>query len=298
MAEYCNNQKSLSEIARLCSCSRQYVYKKMREYNIPLRSKSIARRLALWQQKVTAMRIDSTGQRRPVVYQKVEVNKHFFNSWSQDMAYVLGIIYTDGNLQAPKPMDAAKHDYSRMARLSIGQKEPEMLIKVLALMNCNAKLHYKKRKYYKNTTAGELYYISICDNEIYHDLTKLGLKPKKSTDLNFPAIPEGYMRHFIRGCWDGDGSVYLERKKRRLVASYVSGSLVFIRGLARALEKAGLPKRTIYATVRKYKPSYYFKFTGSQCLKLYHYLYDDVPPTQYLERKYNIFKNYCDPSSK
>lgn len=63
--------------------------------------------------------------------------------------------------------------------------------------------------------------------------------------------------------------------------------------MMRYLKKAGLPERAIYKTKGK-PPSYYMRYSGYQCKKLFHYLYDNVPPTQYLERKYNLFKNFSD----
>jgi hypothetical protein len=268
----------------------------MREYGISLRNKSRARKLALRQRKVTAMRFDAAGQRHDIMYHKIDVNERFFNSWSREMAYVLGIIYTDGNLQAPKKMNTNKRDYSRVARVSIGQKEPEILQKILRLMSCNAKLYFSPQREYKNAVAGKLYYISIGSNQLYDALSRIGLKPKKSRDIRFPDMPEECVRHFIRGCWDGDGSVYIECRQDRLVASYVCGSYAFIEDLLVHLEKAGLPKRNIYETKRGERASYYFKYSGRQCNQLYHYLYDDVPPAQYLERKYLLFKKYCDRS--
>lgn len=38
---------------------------------------------------------------------------------------------------------------------------------------------------------------------------------KKMLDIKFPQIPPQSVRHFIRGCWDGDGSVYFTRHKLR-----------------------------------------------------------------------------------
>ena len=57
-----------------------------------------------------------------------------------------------------------------------------------------------------------------------------------------------------------------------------------------ALEKEGFRPKTIYER-KGGTISYSFKILGKECLKLYHYIYDDVPPEQYLARKYNIFKN-------
>jgi recombinational DNA repair protein (RecF pathway) len=50
--EYVRKEKSLIDIARNCDCSRQYVYQKLKSYNIPSRSKSIARRIALRKEKL------------------------------------------------------------------------------------------------------------------------------------------------------------------------------------------------------------------------------------------------------
>jgi len=289
---YCKQNKSLSDIAIECSCSRQYVYKKMLEYNIPLRSKRSARRMALKQKKIIVGRTDDAGQSHSVIYQKINYNEKFFTFWSPEMAYVLGVIYTDGCLNLRK--NTWKSTIRRVPHLSIAQKEPELLRKMLALMNCNAKLHYRKRHKYGDKVAGAVYEFNFICTPIYPDLLRLGLKPKKSSDIEFPEVPKVYMRHFIRGCWDGDGSVYSEkRRKGYLIASYYSGSLKFIEGLLDEFERVGLSKRKIYEKKGK-SSSYYFKYTGSNCIKLYHYLYDGVPPNQYLERKHALFKRFCD----
>ena len=141
--------------------------------------------------------------------------------------------------------------------------------------------------------CGSVYYFNIACSVIYPDLVRLGMKTTKSLDIEFPTIPQQYVRHFIRGCWDGDGSVYFEKGRRHLTASFYSGSRLFIEVMLSELEKAGLPKRTIYTLQRKH-PSFYFKFRGNNCIKLYHYLYDDAPPTQYLDRKHALFRKYAD----
>ena len=134
--------------------------------------------------------------------------------------------------------------------------------------------------------------LSIQSKKIYEDLIKLGLTPDKSLSVNFPKIPPVCVRHFIRGCWDGDGSVFIEKSTDAIRASFTSGSLNLIKGMLDELEKAGLKKRTIYQGKSK-NPSYSFRFNNfSQCKDLYHYLYDNVPPEQYLERKYQVFAEY------
>jgi intein-encoded DNA endonuclease-like protein len=119
------------------------------------------------------------------------------------------------------------------------------------------------------------------------------LTPNKSRTIEFPDIPEKYIRHFIRGCWDGDGSVAIRwldymKTKPKITASFVSGSRSFIESMATELEKAGLPKRNI----DRDRESYQIKFSDNQCKLLYEYIYSGVLPEQYLERKYQVFKDY------
>lgn len=282
--EYINKEKSLNDIAIECSCSRSYVHKKMKAFKIPLRSKSSARILAVEDGKLRFERVNPSGEIHYITLSKTKIDENFFSSWSAGMAWVLGIIYTDGNLSF--------NDKSYMTCLGFSQKDPELLEKLKTLMKCNARIYYSPRREYKSGTAGEIYTLQIHDKNIFSDLLILGLSPRKSLDMGFPNIPAKHIRHFIRGCWDGDGSVYIENKRGKIGASYVSGSLNFIEGMLSELEKAGLPRCTIYTLKRSKNPTYSFRFWDKQCEKLYHYFYDDVPPEQYLQRKHDIFYHY------
>ena len=99
------------------------------------------------------------------------------------------------------------------------------------------------------------------------------------------------VRHFIRGCWDGDGSVYwMGNDIRTARASYVSGSKEFIEQLVQHLVDLGLPNRTIHKSTRSKNPTYSFAYTGIQCATLYHVLYDGVDESIYLKRKHDRFR--------
>jgi len=276
--EYWVKQKSLNDIAKDCACTRQYVYKKLKQYEISARSKKSARSLALESGKIDFNIVDEDGIINLVKLNKVEVDENFFSSWSNGMAWVLGLIYTDGNLDK-------KFTYIR-----IGQKEPELLEKIKKLLKCDKKLHYRKRKVYKRAVSGELYTLQIYNQQIYDDLIRIGLTPDKSLTINFPDIPMEHVRHFIRGCWDGDGSVYSQGVSD-FRAKFTSGSLKFIEGMVDELNKAGFKQRKIFTVMRK-NPSYYFQVLKNECIKFYHYLYDDVQPELYLERKHKVFEDH------
>jgi len=203
------------------------------------------------------------------------------------MAYVLGFIFADGSLSEGKRRHPRSKTTSRCPACTITQDSPEILGKIKALMSCNKRL-YKR----KNWPRGYLYVLQVDNEEIYEDLLKLGLTPAKSKIVKFPEIPPEYIHHFIRGCWDGDGSVYPNPSHKKIAASFVSGSEEFIEKMLFHLEKAGLPKRKIYKDKRV--EGYYFKFGKKDSIKLFHYLYDSVDSSMYLERKYKIFNTAAD----
>lgn len=288
ITEYVNGNKSLSDVAAIASCSRQYVYKKMKEYGIPLRTKRNARDLALESGKLQFKNIDDDQiGSRTVILQKNKINETFFKNWTNGMAYVLGVIYTDGSLRPGFIRDPQSRDTLRVGRLTVSQKEPELLERILKLMNCNAKLLFRKQRKYEKTVAGEIYYFHINSDEIYDDLVRLGLSPNKSMTIQFPTMPGPVLRHFIRGCWDGDGSVYLDSGSGTVCASFVSGSYDFILGMLRELNAVGFSTRKIHRT----RKSFYFRFTGRECVSLYHFLYDGVPEDMYLSRKHCVFES-------
>ena len=233
--QYVDDELSLADIAQKYHCTRQNIQKLLRRHGIRRRNRSQARVLALTKGKLSVSLVDAAGQTREVLHTRRIVQPEFFSMWTPAMAYVLGVIYTDGCLARPRgPM---KH------RLTMSQKEPELLEKVLALMGSNAKITFTKAR----GIAGAVHHFGIDSAEIYADLLRLGLTPKKSLTLTFPDMPSEYVRHFIRGCWDGDGSVSWERSHHpRPRASYVSGSKIFVEELVRHLGILGLPDRTIY----------------------------------------------------
>jgi LAGLIDADG-like domain len=273
---------SLNDIARQFNCTRQYIHKLLVQHKIVRRTLTEARNLALEQGKISySSNVYSPG--KAISHERRHVNESFFKSWTFAMAYVLGVIYTDGCLV--KPIGPIKF------RVTVGQKEPELLEKVIALLNSNARLGFSA----KRGIAGALYHFRIDNAEIYADLLRLGLTPSKSITLQFPEIPPEFLRHFIRGCWDGDGSVYWEgNNTRKPCASFVSGSRDFIEHLMRHLVDLGLPGRTIHKSTRSKNPSYYFRYTGLPCVKLYHLLYDGVEASIYLTRKHDRFKAIAD----
>ena len=135
---------------------------------------------------------------------KHQLNESFFKEWSNEMAWVIGLIITDGCL--------SKDQYT----ISIAQKDTEILRKVAKLMDSDFVLT-------KNKTPSLLLNSKI----MYKDLEKRGITHNKSLTTKIPDIPEKYLPHFIRGVIDGDGWV----QDRGYVMNITTASIKFANGL-------------------------------------------------------------------
>lgn len=196
-----------------------------------------------------------------------QINKYFFDKWSNEMAYVLGFFAADGNM----------HRYGKYSYIiAFIQKEKEILLKIAKLMNWNVVLHLDKES--------KSFSIMTSNKHIYNQLLKLGMTPRKSLTIKFPKIPKKYARHFIRGVFDGNGGISLYGKYKISNCNFASGSLLFLKKLKIVLLNKGIKGSKIYK-----QKIYYTRFNKEPMIKLFHYMYDDVPKSMYIERKYNKF---------
>ena len=277
---------SLTDIGRLAGCTRINVHYKLKKYGIETRSKADARTIALDKGKIRTSKPSKNGHKE-IVFKKIRYNEDFFKIWSAEMAYVLGLIYTDGNLHIRK--DRSGYE---LGILSFAQKDKELVEKFIKLIDCNATIRFKEKKILENTVAGELYYFNIGNNDLAQDLLQLGVVPQKSLELGFPQVPNKFLRHFIRGVFDGDGSVYLD-SDGRIRVKFLSGSREFIDQLNNHLIQNGFSKRNISGGTKSTPNAFFIRYNSSEeVLQLYHFLYDSVPDSQYYSRKKKIFSNF------
>lgn len=151
--------------------------------------------------------------RRGTYSTKYEVNINFFKKWTPEMAYVLGMIITDGTMGSDC--------------VSIAQKEPEILRSVATTMDSD--IPVVKRS--NNGGKSHIHTLTINRKSIVADLTRLGLTPNKSLTVPFPDVHAEYLPHFIRGVIDGDGWVH----ERGYTCRITTGSAEFAEGLLSVL---------------------------------------------------------------
>ena len=276
IALYRDSHLSLEDIAQRYGVTRQAVFYALRRAGLTRRSSSDARILAISRGKIEGL---STAT----------LDEALFSRWSRPMAYLLGYILTDGTL-------VWKGKYTQAVVIS--SVDREHLYILAALLGTGIPIETKKqsKKGFSGLQDRFIHRLVFTRPRMIADLRKLGLTERKSLTLEFPNIPEEYLRDFIRGCWDGDGSIYPEGTGR-LVAKIGMGARRFIAGIRDRLMPLSLGKLTIY--VRKpnrrqgrKNPHYMLVISGRYAVKFCEWLYADTPDALCLTRKRLVYERH------
>ena len=152
---------------------------------------------------------------------KYHINQDYFKTWSSDMAYVLGLWFADGCIYGGKMFDITLHIKDKYILKRIAEK-----------------LGYEGN--IQDCVDRQAARINFSCVVIYNDIISLGGIENKSLTIKFPNIPEEFLPDFIRGYFDGEGSV-MRLKNNRLNSAITSGSKDFLDSLLQILkEKAGI----------------------------------------------------------
>jgi len=218
------------------------------------------------------------------IYKKV--NKDFFKTWTAEMAYILGFFAADGYITVNKRG-------GQFWCIQITDKK--LLYTIKKVIHAEHKISERAGK----ISEKKLYRLQIGSIEMCDDLRKLGFSERKTNSLSVPHVPTKYLTHFVRGYFDGDGSVWvgLIHKKRitKLLAVrsiFTSCSNEFLETLKQKLLESG-----ISGGVLRRDGSNYYRLTYSiyGSLKLYDFMYNhkvSILNKLFLERKKKVFDRY------
>lgn len=228
-------------------------------------------------------------------HNRININSNFFKTWSPQMAYVLGFIFADGAIEDVQLS-------SRTCYLSITSKDLSILKRIRCSMNSRHRFYKKKVEFItysngKTYKSNERYVLRVGSKSIYNDLLKLGVTPRKSLTITFPNCPLNLINFFIRGYFDGDGCLHLQKNKYPRVI-FTSGSLNFLVGLSQTMLKilnVEAYPLSIRMTPGK-NPCYQLYYSNINSKKILEFLYRNLDQAPYLERKFQIYQNYLEKS--
>lgn len=211
---------------------------------------------------------------------KYTLNENYFDCIdTPNKAYILGFLYADGcnNINKCTVAMALQEEDKYILEFMRKETESEKPLEFLDYSNKNDFGYH-----YKNQYRFLMFSKHMCDT-----LDEIGMTPKKSLTLEFPDIDEALYSHFIRGYFDGDGSVCFSKTSGSCVVG-ITSTVSFCCEIKRILEERLNIHVGIYDASNKNGITKVASIAGkNQIEKFGKYIYQDAEA--YLVRKYNKF---------
>lgn len=208
---------------------------------------------------------------------KYEFNYHYLDSIDiEEKAYLLGFVYADGG-----------HSEDRHSlTITIQQSDEDLLKKFYDIFECQRPIEYVYNKKY------DKYYASFRLQNIHlsQQLLNLGVMGNKSFKIVFPDfLPIHLRRHFIRGYFDGDGSIGFSNRGWKSTKLQITGNENFLKSIQEIIAE----ETHIIMNLRQEKRSKICDLDKAGIFNIYpilNYLYKDS--TIYLQRKYDRYISF------
>lgn len=203
---------------------------------------------------------------------------------TEEKAYIAGFVAVDGTV--------VKNKTSTGLKITLNSEDKELLYKIKDCMKYTGDIKTNKIETILpqgKKCSSESSTLFIANRKIVEDLINLGITSKKSLKLkiDFNKIPKDLIRHFLRGYWDGDGTIHLTKSVSGKISYHVvcMSSKDFCTQMKEVIESF-LPEINVRIEDSKYNElTKQINFSTKNAIKDFgKFLYDDA--TIYLERKY------------
>lgn len=193
-------------------------------------------------------------------------NSILFKSWTPEEAWLAGLIWADGCL----------FDDRGTQRVQISTTDEEIAQQVSDITGCSISSSERvgnRKRYYR---------LGFSSFQPVSRLVSMGLQERKSKCALWPQIP-GELPSFVRGYFDGDGTIYRDAGQLRVA---IVGSDSFLLGMERAVRfECEFKQRSLTETA---SGMFLLRFDSRQDVdRLYEFMYQPQRPC--LERKRKKF---------
>lgn len=212
------------------------------------------------------------------------INEHYFDVIdAENKAYFLGLLYADG----------CNHNSDKRKKISISlqDRDKHILEEMSKSILDDIQINFIKRRLPSHKDQCSL---TIHSHILSDKLVELGCASNKSLTLKFPEwlIDPELQRHFIRGYFDGDGSIGAYKRKNRKSLSYnmeITSTLDFCKVAADIIKQnveINVLLRPMAPKINMITNKLYIK-GNKQVIQALDWLYKDA--TIYLQRKYDKY---------
>ena len=182
--------------------------------------------------------------------------------------YILGLIWSDGNLSKEED------------RISITLNDYDLIKKIFPYFSDTQKRKIYSYKKSNTIINSNIDFVNFCKN--------LNLIPNKSKTVTFPPIPSKYYNSFIRGIFDGDGSVYIQntyKEKKYIGVTILSANKNFLLEIQKILKNNKIENNIILDCRESVFCLKIYK--QQSIMNFYNYIYSNTD--YYLQRKKDKF---------
>lgn len=206
------------------------------------------------------------------LYRTYSFDKNYFKKLNKNNAYIIGFLLADGSVVGNR------------LKLHLQRQDRDLLVWFKEDCQYTGNIYDNKAKCnnkYHPTSA-----LTISCYEWLEDLENYSIYPNKTLTGFLPDIPSNSFGHFLRGFFDGDGTITGQKHQ---TLKFINGSPRLLSELSDRLHNEyGLTERRIYH--RKNSQTHTLEYgKHSDVTKLYNLMYQDV--SFYLKRKKDKFIN-------
>jgi intein-encoded DNA endonuclease-like protein len=243
--------KTTTVLSKQYSCSKTKILYVLRNNNIKTRTRSEQKR-------------------------KYKLDENSFKNINEYSLYWLGFIAADGNLYI-------NPNGNKIIQIGLHEKDRNHLVKFKKFLKTDKPIYfYKSRRRYKNgyISTPEVKF-NINSVTIFNDINSYGITPRKtfSMGVNGSLIN----RHFFRGLFDGDGSIY-SNNHGTTCAIDLTGSNKILKEFNDFLNQ----NLNINLTISKSRSVYRIRAYGKKALSILGLLYDSYHIS--LDRKIDQYR--------
>lgn len=213
------------------------------------------------------------------IQRKYTCEDDYFKNQNSEMAYILGLIASDGSISKKENLIA----------IQLQEEDKDILEQIRII----TKVQRPLEEYVRKETGHKIYSFRNWSSEWKKDLAHYGIIPQKIFTLQPPYfLKKEYIIDYIRGYFDGDGSIYQVNNQNRIFFEICGASKIIIDWIQDNLinQYHILLNKQSKETLSNGTIIYKIKIGDKQeLLKLYNILYKDK--ILFLKRKKEKFEN-------
>ena len=227
-------------------------------------------------------------------------HSYFSKIDSENKAYVLGLLVSDGWVTGPQKNPSGHVTKSPQIAFSLTEEDVDLVEWVKTQWGSQNKIstitklpaEYPNGQIYESKPMKR---IMISSTKMFMDLNKLGVDPNKSYVSILPPIDKKYYSHFLRGLFDGDGTTgvypYGNNGDMHLKIKFIGTQCIMGQIAWMLHDKCGITyvkpsgfKNRVLSSIE------WNKLSDTQ--KLADYIYKDIDKSYSLLRKREIIENF------